>query len=102
MLKVDKIFVISVNSDICVGSPSSLDFLSGQSVFCFQLNLLLSFQVSSPGPLDLDCGDVIHSEPVVFEEPSSQRHFVSCLNNSGTEISQALILILVHHVSDGR
>jgi|TARA_B110000305_G_C19384604_1_gene611508 hypothetical protein len=44
---------------------------------------------------------MVHGESVIFEEPSSQGHFVGGLNYGCTEIPQTLILILVHHI-EGR
>jgi len=98
MLEVDQIFIISVNPNISVRSPSSLNFFCCQLVLCLQLDLLFSFKIPSPGPLNLNCSNMVHCESMIFEKSSCQRHFIRCLNNSSAKISQALIFVLMHDI----
>ena len=96
--EINQIFVISVNSYIGVWSPCSLYLLSGNLVLCFQLNLLLSLKETSPCPLNLNSSNMIHSKSVVFEKTSGQWHFVCCLDQGGTKVSQTCIFIFLHYV----
>ena len=98
VLEVDQIFVISVNSNVGVGSPSSLDLFSSELIFGLEFNLLFSLEITSPSPLNLDCCNVVHRKSMIFEKSSRKRHFVCGLNDGSTEISQALIFILVHNI----
>jgi hypothetical protein len=100
-LEINQIFVISVDPNICVGSPSPLDFLGGQLILGFQLHLLLTFKVASPGPLDLNGSDVVHGKPMILEESPGKGHLIGGLNEGGTEVPQALILIFVHDIEWG-
>ena len=98
MLEINKIFVIPVDSNVGVGSPGSLNFLGSELVLGLELYLLLPLQVASPRPLNLDGSDVIHGKSVVLEKSPGQRHLVGSLDDRSTEISQALIFILVHDI----
>lgn len=101
VLEIDKIFVIPIDPNVGVRSPGSLDLLCSQLVLGLQLNLLLSLEVASPCPLDLDSCDVVHCESVIFEKSSGQGHLVCRLDNGGAEVPQALILVFVHDVEGG-
>jgi len=96
--KIDEIFIISVNSDVGVWSPRSLYFLSCHLILSFELNLLLSLEESTPCPLYLNGGNMIHCKSMIFEESSCQGHLIRCLNQSSTKVSQTLIFILLHNV----
>ena len=98
LLEVNQVFVISVDPHVCVRSPSSLDFLSGKLIFCFQFHFFLAFKIASPGPLNLNSSNMVHRKSVVLEKSSCERHLVGCLDECRTEITKALILIFVHHV----
>ena len=98
MFEIDQIFIIPIDPNICIWSPGSLDFLCGQLVLGLELDLLLSLQVASPCPLNLNGCNMIHRKSMILEEPSCERHLVCCLDYSGAEISQALIFILMHNI----
>ena len=72
VLKVYQIFIIPVDPNICVRSPSSLNFLCSQLVLGLELNFFLSLQIASPGPLNLNGSNMIHCKSMVLEKPSSQ------------------------------
>ena len=72
MAEVDQIFIISVDPHVGVRPPGLLDLLCSHLVFGLELNFLLPLQVSPPGPLDLDGGDMVHGEPVVLEQSTRQ------------------------------
>lgn len=55
-------------------------------------------EASAPGPLDLDCTNVVHGETMVLEESPCETHLVGGLNEGGTEILHATVLILCHYV----
>ena len=101
MLEVDQVFIVTVDAHVSVRAPSSLDLLGSQGVLRFELDLLLPLDVASPSPLNLDSSYVVHGEAMVFEQPPSQTHLVSCLDDGSAVVSQALVLILVHHVELG-
>lgn len=96
--EVDEILVILVNPHVSKRSPSPLYFLSCQLVFRFHLHFLLALEETTPGPLNLNSGDVIHSKPVVLKQPSGQRHLVGRLDDGCAEVSKTLIFIFVGHV----
>ena len=96
--KVNQILVIPINSYVCISSPCFLNLLSRKLIFGFELNFFLSFQESSPGPLDLYGGDMVHRKSVIFEKSPCKRHLVSSLNNCSTIVSQALVFILMNHI----
>ncbi len=98
LLKVDQIFVIVENFDVCKCSPRILNLFSSYSVFGFLCNLSASLLVSAPSPLYLNSCNVIHSEPMVLEKPTSQWHLISGLDQTGTKVSHALLLVLGHHI----
>ena len=98
MFEINKIFIIPVDPNICIGSPGSLDFLRSQLVLGLELDLLLPLQVASPCPLDLNGCNMIHGKSMILEEPSRERHLVRCLDYGGAEISQTLIFILMHDI----
>jgi hypothetical protein len=97
-LEINQIFVIPVDPNIGVRSPGPLDFLGGQLVLGFEFHLLFTFEVASPGPLDLNGSNMVHGKPVIFEKSPGQGHLIGRLNQGGTEISQTLIFIFVHHI----
>ena len=96
--EVYQVLVVSVNSDIGVGPPSSLNFFGSHLVFGLELNFLFPLQVTSPSPLDLNGCDVIHCESMVFKESSREGHLVSGLDQSSTEVFHTLVLVFVHLV----
>jgi hypothetical protein len=67
-------------------------------VFGFELNLFFTFKIASPGPLNLDSGNVIHGKTMILEQAASKGHLVGRLDESSTEVSKTLILVFVHHV----
>ena len=97
-LEVNQILVISVDPHICVWSPCSLYFFSCELIFCFEFNFFLSLKIASPCPLNLNSCNMVHSKPMILEKSPSQTHLVSSLYECCTEVSQALVLVLVHHV----
>ena len=96
--EVNQIFIIPVDPHIGVASPRFLNFLCGYLIFGLKFNFLLSFQESSPCPLNLNGCNMIHGKSMIFEKSSGQRHLVSSLDNSSTIVSQALIFILMNDI----
>ena len=80
LFKVDQIFVIVENFDVCKCSPRILNLLSSYGVFRFLSNLSASLLVSAPSPLYLNGCDMVHSEPMVLEKPASERHLIGGLD----------------------
>ena len=78
-----------------------MNFLGRDCVLRFLCDLPFAFLVASPRPLDLDGGDMVHGESMIFEKSSSQRHFIGGLDQTGAEVSQASVFILDHHVEGG-
>ena len=62
------------------------------------INLFAALLVAAPRPLNLDGSDVVHGEAMVFEEAPRQGHLVGRLDETGTEVAHALLLVLGHHV----
>ena len=102
LLEIDQVFVVLEDLDVCEGSPSILDLLCCHSVLGLLGDLASTLLVASPGPLDLDCSDVVHCESMVLEESPRQRHLVGGLDKSSTEIAHTLLLILGHHIEGRR
>ena len=98
VFEVNEIFIISVNSHVGIGSPCTLNLFSSKLILRLQFYLLLSLEVASPRPLNLDGSNVVHGKPMILEESSRQRHLICGLDDGGTEISQALIFILMHDI----
>ena len=96
--KVNQIFIISVDSNISIASPCFLNFLCCYLIFGLEFNFLLSFQESSPCPLDLNSGNMIHRKSMIFKKSSGQGHFVCSLNYSSTIVSQTLIFIRMNNI----
>ena len=97
-LEIDQIFVVFENLNVCECSPGVLELFSRDGVLRLLSDFSFAFLITSPSPLDLDGSDVIHCKPMVLEQPSRQRHFVSGLDQPSAEVSHACVLILVHHV----
>ena len=98
MLKVDKIFVVAEDLDVREGSPCVLNLFCRDCGLGFLRDLATTLLEATPGPLNLNCSDVIHRESMVLEEAPCQRHFVCGLDQSGTEVSHALLFVPGHHV----
>ena len=72
MLEINEVLIVAVNPNIGVRSPRPDNFLNSELVLGLQLYLLFPLEVASPGPLDLNGGDVVHRETVVLEQAASQ------------------------------
>ena len=101
LLKVDQIFIILVDLDVGKGPPGILNLLGSHGILGLLSYLSSSFLVAAPSPLDLNGGDMVHRESMILEESSRQRHLVRCLDQTGAEVTQTLVLVLCHHV-EGR
>ena len=102
VLEVDEVLVVFVNAHVCVATPGFLNFLRSNDVLGLQLHSLLALYITSPRPLYLNSGNMIHGEAVILEQSSRQRHLVRCLNDCRAVVSQTLVLIQVRHVELGR
>ena len=96
--EVNQIFIIPVDPDIRVAPPCFLNFFSCNLIFGLKFNFLLSFQESSPCPLNLNCCDMVHGKPMIFKKSSGQGHLVGCLNYCSAIVPQALIFILMNDI----
>ena len=98
LLEVDQVLVVLEDLDISECAPGILNFFCCNDVFRFLGYLLSPLLVASPCPLNLDRSDMVHGEAMVLEKTSSEGHLVRCLDQAGTKVSHALLLILRHHV----
>lgn len=98
LLEVNKIFVVLEDLDVCEGSPGVLDFLCCHDLFRFLCHFTAALLVATPGPLDLDGRDMVHSEPMIFEETPCKGHLVGRLDQARAKVTHALLLIFGHHV----
>lgn len=98
LLEIDQIFVVVEDFDVCEGAPGVLNLLSGDLVLRLLCDLASMLLIATPGPLDLNRGDMIHRESMVLEEAPCEGHLVGCLDQSGAEVSHRLILTLRHVV----
>jgi len=96
--EVDQVLIVPVDPHVSERPPCSLDLLCGHGVLGLQLHFFLALQEATPGPLDLNGGYVIHRKPVVLEQPPSQGHLVSGLDDGCAEVTQALVFVSVSHV----
>ena len=67
LFKVDQIFVILIDLDVCEGTPGCLNLLSSNLLFGLLINLLATFLVTAPRPLNLYGSDMVHGKAMVFE-----------------------------------
>ena len=98
LFKVDQVLVVLENLDVGESAPGSLNFFCCDNIFRFLSHFLSSLLVTTPSPLNLDRSDMIHSKAMILEKTSCERHFVCCLDQAGTKVSHALLLILCHHI----
>lgn len=98
MFKVYQVFVVLVDVHVRESSPGFLDFLSSDILLALLLLLALFLEVRTPGPLNLNGTDMVHSETVVLKKSSCQTHFVRCLNQRCAEILHATIFVFSQHI----
>ena len=98
MLEVDQIFVVEEDPYVGERTPCLLDFFSGDGLLALLSLLAPLLDAVSPGPLDLNRADVIHSEAMVLEQTPGQAHFVGGLDQCSTEVLHAAILVLRHDI----
>ena len=67
LLEVDQILVILEDLDVCEGTPGILDLFSSDLILRLLGQLAATLLVASPGPLDLNGGDVVHGKAVILE-----------------------------------
>ena len=85
--EVNQIFIISVDPNISIAPPCFLNLLCSKLIFGLEFNFLLSFQESSPCPLNLYSRNMIHRKSMIFKKSSGQGHFVSSLNYCSAIVS---------------
>lgn len=65
--EVNQVLVVTVDAHISEGAPGALDLLSRHLVLSLQFDFFLAIEEATPGPLNLDSGDMVHRESVVLE-----------------------------------
>ena len=91
LLEVDQVFVIAEDLDVGVCTPGFLNSFSCNLVLRLLHFLLFAFEESTPRPLNLDGGNVVHSESMILEKTSSKTHLIRSLDECRAEVTKAVL-----------
>ena len=67
LFEVDQIFVVLIDLNVCEGTPGVLKLLRSDLLLGLLINLLATFLVAAPRPLNLYGSDMVHGKAMIFE-----------------------------------
>ena len=67
LFEVDQIFVVLIDLNVCEGTPGVLKLFRSDLLLGLLINLLATFLVAAPRPLNLYGSDMVHGKAMIFE-----------------------------------